>query len=258
MSSTTIAALFSGLVIGFILGLLGGGGSILGTPMMLYVVGIADTHLAIGTAAMAVAVNSFVNLVNHARTSQIWWRSATVFAGVGACGVFAGSKLAKIVNGQLLLFLFGILMVVVGLLMLPRTRKADPAEPVAEKAPTPKLAIVALAVGFAAGFFGVGGGFLIVPGLVWAAEMPLPVAIGSALLSVSVFATGTLISYGSAGLVDWQIGAEVIAGGVVGGLFGVALARKLAPRKRLLSKLFAFTIMLCAVYVLYRSALVYL
>ena len=255
MTSTTIAALFSGTVIGFLLGLLGGGGSILGTPMLVYVVGIADTHLAIGTSALAVSVSAFLNLVGHARTSRIWWRSASVFAAVGAIGVIAGSRIAKVVNGQVLLFLFGFLMALVGYLML-RGRALGPAADAVEPKPGLKLVLVALAVGFAAGFFGVGGGFLIVPGLVWAAEMPLMTAIGSALLSVAVFATGTLSTYASAGLVDYRIGGEVIAGGVVGGLVGVSVARRLATRKHLLAKMFAIAILLCSVYVLYRSFLI--
>ena len=253
MTSTTIAALFSGAVIGFILGLLGGGGSIFGTPMLVYVVGVADTHVAIGTAAMAVSVNAFINLLGHARTSQIWWRSASVFAAVGAVGVVTGSRVAKVVDGQLLLFLFGLLMVVVGYLML-RGRGHDANTNAVEPRPGVKLALVALAVGFAAGFFGVGGGFLIVPGLVWAAKMPIRTAIGSALLSVCVFATGTMITYASAGLVDWQLGGKVIAGGVVGGLLGIFVAGRLSTRQNTLGKLFAITVLACAVYVLYRSS----
>jgi hypothetical protein len=253
MTSTTIAALFTGSVMGFLLGLLGGGGSILGAPMLLYVVGIADTHVAIGTAALAVSVNALVNLVGHARTSQIWWRSASVFAGVGAVGVVAGSKVAKVVNGQVLLFLFGLLMVVVGYLML-RGRALDMKSDAIEPKPGLKLVLVALVIGFAAGFFGVGGGFLIVPGLVWAAEMPIVIAIGSALLSVCVFATGTLFTYASAGLVDWQIGGEVIAGGVAGGLLGISLAGRLSSSKQTLTKVFAVAILACAVYIFYRSS----
>jgi uncharacterized protein len=253
MTSTMIAALFSGTVIGFLLGLLGGGGSILGTPMMVYVVGIADTHVAIGTAALAVSVNALLNLVGHARTGRIWWRSASVFAAVGAIGVVSGARVAKVVDGQVLLFLFGFLMVVVGYLML-RGRAFGLKPNAVEPTPGAKLVLVALAIGFAAGFFGVGGGFMIVPGLVWAAEMPIMIAIGSALLSVSVFATGTMITYASAGLVDWQVGGEVIAGGVVGGLLGVAVAGRLAARKYAPGKVFAVAILVCAVYVLYRSS----
>jgi uncharacterized membrane protein YfcA len=256
MTTTMILAVLSGTVMGFLLGLLGGGGSILGTPMLVYIVGIADTHVAIGTAAMAVSTNAFINLLAHARTSKIWWRSASVFAAVGAIGVVSGSRVAKAVHGQVLLFLFGFLMIAVGYLMLRGRARGTNANAVEPK-PGAKLAGVALAVGFAAGFFGVGGGFMIVPGLVWAAEMPIMIAIGSALLSVCVFATGTLITYASAGLVNWEIGAEVIAGGIIGGLIGVSVAGRLAARRHTLSRVFAVTILACSVYVLYRSARVF-
>ena len=111
-------AVGSGSLVGFSLGLIGGGGSILATPLLLYVVGLSPPHLAIGTSALAVAFNAFLNFSNYARKGTVHWRSAIIFAVVGSIGAFAGSSLGKQMNGDRLLFLFGLLMVLVGALML--------------------------------------------------------------------------------------------------------------------------------------------
>jgi uncharacterized membrane protein YfcA len=114
MIPTIGTALLSGGLVGFSLGLVGGGGSILATPLLLYVVGVAQPHIAIGTSALAVAANAFANLAGHARAGNVRWRSATVFAVIGTLGALAGSSLGKIIDGTSLLFLFGLLMLAVG------------------------------------------------------------------------------------------------------------------------------------------------
>ena len=114
MIPTIGTALLSGGLVGFSLGLVGGGGSILATPLLLYVVGVAQPHIAIGTSALAVATNAFANLAGHARAGNVRWRSATVFAVIGTLGALAGSSLGKIIDGTSLLFLFGLLMLAVG------------------------------------------------------------------------------------------------------------------------------------------------
>lgn len=108
----------SGSLVGFTLGLVGGGGSILAVPLMVYLVGVASPHVAIGTSALAVAANAGANLVPHARQRTIKWRCAGMFAAAGVAGAYAGSTLGKAFDGQKLLFLFALLMVLVGGLML--------------------------------------------------------------------------------------------------------------------------------------------
>jgi hypothetical protein len=120
----TVAAVGSGVIVGFTLGLVGGGGSILAVPLLLYVVGIPDPHQAIGTSALAVAVNAFANLVPHARALHVRWRPALNFAAAGLVGAFVGSSIGKVVDGRRLLILFALLMLVIAVLML-RGRKAD-------------------------------------------------------------------------------------------------------------------------------------
>src|ERR1700680_4419463 len=112
-----LLAVLCGALVGFTLGLIGGGGSIMATPLLLYVVGLPP-HVAIGTGALAVAVNAFANFAGHARAGNVRWRSAILFAVIGAAGAALGSLLGKTFDGRQLLFLFAILMSVVGVLML--------------------------------------------------------------------------------------------------------------------------------------------
>ena len=99
-------------------GALGLGGSILAVPLLIYLVGVSDPHVAIGTSAIAVAANAAANLANHARAGNVKWRCASVFAIAGVTGAFLGSTLGKVVEGQKLLALFAIVMMVVAALML--------------------------------------------------------------------------------------------------------------------------------------------
>ncbi len=110
----------SGALVGFSLGLIGGGGSILAVPLMIYLVGVPSAHVAIGTSALAVAVNAAANLGQHARRGTVKWQCAAVFAATGVIGAFAGSSLSKMVDGQKLLALFALLMLVVAGCMLAR------------------------------------------------------------------------------------------------------------------------------------------
>ena len=250
---SALPALLSGGGVGFTLGLIGGGGSILATPLLLYVVGMSQPHLAIGTGALAVSANAFMTLGGHAKAGNVRWGCAAGFALVGVLGALVGSTLGKAFDGERLLFLFAVLMVVVGGLML---RPASDGGSADEHAPVsvPKVVASALAVGMLSGFFGIGGGFLIVPGLLFATGMPMINAVGSSLLAVGAFGLATAASYALSGLVDWVVAAEFIAGGLIGGFIGMRLACRLANQKRLLNRIFAGVIFAVAGYMLYRNA----
>ena len=252
-----LAVLCGGLV-GFTLGLIGGGGSILATPLLLYVVGLAP-HAAIGTGALAVSVNAFANFASHARAGNVRWKSAVLFALVGVVGAAIGSAVGKSVDGRRLLFLFAILMVVVGVLMLRRGRRGGaPAGGTAEDEESAnsiaKVIGAALAVGALSGFFGIGGGFLIVPGLLFSTGMPMIFAVGSSLLAVGSFGLTTAASYAASGLVNWTVAGEYVAGGIAGGLLGMMLAVRLATSRAALTRIFAIVIFVVAAYMLYRNA----
>lgn len=233
----------SGCLVGVILGLIGGGGSILAVPLLVYVVGIGSAHIAIGTGATAVAFNAATSLIGHARAGTVKWRCAAVFAAAGVAGALAGSAAGKAMDGQRLLALFGLVMMIVGLSML-RPRRADEDAGVRLTAGTarrliPRLAASGLVVGALSGFFGIGGGFLIVPGLMFATRMPLRNAIGTSLVAVSVFGVTTSASYAASGLVDWRSAILFIAGGIGGGYLGMKFGAALSNERRALNLVFS-------------------
>ena len=119
--------MLSGGLVGLVLGLIGGGGSILAVPLLVYGVGVASPHVAIGTSAIAVALSALANMIAHARAGNVRWPCAIVFSLAGVAGAFAGATVGKQLDGQNLLVLFGILMIVVGALMLrKRAGGGDP------------------------------------------------------------------------------------------------------------------------------------
>jgi uncharacterized membrane protein YfcA len=243
----------SGALVGFLLALFGGGGSVLATPMLLYVVGIRDPHVAIGTSAAAVAVNALMNLAGHSRGGRVKWPCASVFAVTGLIGSLAGSTVAKAVDGQRLLLFFAAAMAAIALSMLRKSQgEGDPGVRISP-ALMLKLAPLGLATGFAAGFFGIGGGFLIVPGLMAATGMTLANAAASSLLSVGIFGTATAANYAVSGLVEWPVAALFVLGGAGGGWLGLRGARLLAGRALLARRLFAGLVLLVAAYVAWRG-----
>ncbi|MBB3017458.1 hypothetical protein FHR70_000498 [Microvirga lupini] len=251
------AALGSGALVGLVLGLVGGGGSILAVPLLVYGVGIASPHVAIGTSALAVSASAFANLIAHGRAGNVKWRCGLVFAAAGVVGAITGADIAQRIDGQRLLALFGLLMIVVGATML-RRKDGGGDESVRLSRTNARVLLPALVgtgfgVGLLSGFFGIGGGFLVVPGLMIATGMPLSFAIGSSLVAVTAFGAATAVSYASSGLVDWQVAALFTGGGFLGGLVGLWIGRFFAQRKQLLGKIFAFFVIGVGVYVLARG-----
>lgn len=253
ISQPDILAILSGSLVGLSLALIGGGGSILATPALLYVVGIADAHAAIGTSAVAVSVNAFANLVNHARRGNVHWPAASIFAASGVAGAALGASVGKATDAHILLPLFAVLMIVVGVMMLrPRVSTTHATIEINQRTVT-RLIGIGAGVGFVSGFFGIGGGFLIVPGLIAAAGLGMMQAIGSSLLSVGAQGATTAISYASDGLVDWRIAGLFIAGGLGGGLIGASLGARLAKERGALQRVFAGVVFATAAYMLWRS-----
>lgn len=245
----------SGVVVGFSLGLIGGGGSILAVPLMIHVVGVNNPHLAIGTSACAVAANAGLNLLPHARAGNVHWPCALWFAAAGATGAALGSTLGKAVDGRHLIILFAFVMLAVAVMMAKGRSVAPSLTPPAIDArqKMPRLLSIGAVVGTMSGFFGIGGGFLIVPGLVAATGMPLLYAIGSSLVGVCAFGLTTAANYALSGWVDWLLAGTLLGGGVVGGAMGAAAARALSRRDGgLLNSLFAGVIACVAAYMLIR------
>ena len=248
-----VLGLASGGLVGFSLGLVGGGGSILAVPLMVYLVGVPDAHLAIGTSAISVAANAAVNLSNHARGGTVRWSCALPFAAAGIIGAFAGSVFGKMLDGQKLLFLFAILMLVIAALMLKTRARIGLPDVRMNWANLPAIVGLGLATGTLSGFFGIGGGFLIVPALMLATGMSIMNAVSSSLVAVTAFGLTTAASYAWSGLISWGLAGLFIAGGIVGGLIGTRSARHLAARRGALNIVFAAVIIAVALYMLARN-----
>jgi uncharacterized protein len=252
-----VAALGAGGAIGLVLGLVGGGGSILAVPLLVYAVGVASPHAAIGTAAVAVALNAASSLAGHARAGNVKWPCALVFAAAGVVGAALGAEAGKAMDGARLLALFGGLMVLVGALMLRKRTSPDNPDVRLERSTAsvllPRLVPIGFAVGLLAGFFGIGGGFLIVPGLILATGMPLRIAVGTSLVVVTALGLTTAASYALSGYVDWGLVAILVAGGAAGAVLGVKLGKRLAGHKRAMELGFAVLVMAMGGYVIARG-----
>lgn len=251
--ASAVPALASGLAIGLILALVGGGGSILAVPLLVHVVGIDSPHVAIGTAAAAVAANALAGLAGHVRAGNVRWPCGLVFAAAGVIGAALGAEVGKAFDGERLLFLFGLLMVGVGASMLRRPKREPDADVRLTRANArrmlPRLGGAGLLVGLLAGFFGIGGGFLIVPALIFAAGLPIHIAIGTSLVVVTALGATTAASYAISGLVDWPLFGLLLAGGALGAIIGGRVGKWLKERKRLLEVGFALLVILVGAYV---------
>ena len=249
-----VLGLASGALVGFSLGLVGGGGSILAVPLMVYVVGVPDAHVAIGTSAIAVAANAAVNLSNHARggTVRLVLR-ADRSRRPGIIGAFAGSIFGKMLDGQKLLALFALLMLVIAVLMLKTRSRIGLPDVQMNWANMPAIVGLGLATGTLSGFFGIGGGFLIVPALMLATGMSIMNAVSSSLVAVTAFGLTTAASYAWSGLISWGLAGLFIAGGIAGGLLGTRSARLLSERRGALNIVFAAVIIAVALYMLARN-----
>ena len=252
-----VLAIGSGSLVGFVLGLIGGGGSILAVPLLVYVVGVPSAHVAIGTSSVAVALSALSSLAGHARAGNVRWPCATVFAACGVVGAAIGSTIGKQFDGQRLLTAFGLLMVIVGLVTLRKPKESAapfrPLTPQSAKTLVPRLVAFGTGTGLLSGVFGIGGGFLVVPGLVAGARLPLLTAVGSSLVSVSAFGLTTAANYSLSGLIDWRLVAMFVIGGVVGSVAGGRLAGRLASKKRALSYVFAGVVASVGIYVVIRG-----
>src|SRR6266702_8358028 len=248
-----VLGLASGALVGFSLGLVGGGGSILAVPLMVYVVGVPEPHVAIGTSAIAVAANAAVNLSNHARGGTVMWSCALTFAAAGIAGAFAGSIFGKMLDGERLLALFALLMLVIAVLMLKTRSRIGLPDVQISWANTPAIVGLGLATGTLSGFFGIGGGFLIVPALMLATGMAIMNAVSSSLVAVTAFGMTTALSYAWSGLVSWELAGVFFAGDIAGGLRGTGSARHLSEPRGALNVVFAVVIIAVALYMLARN-----
>lgn len=243
----------AGLVVGATLGLFGGGGSILAVPLLVHLVGVTDVHLAIGTSAFAVAANALTGLASHARHGTVKWRCAALYSVTGVVGAALGATVGKALDGQRLLLLFAGLMMVVAIMMVRRHTMTGNPDVSCNRQNAPKVATFGAGTGLVSGFFGIGGGFLIVPGLIASTGMPTINAIGSSLVAISAFGLTTAANYSFSGLVDWPLALVFIAGGALGTIGGSKAAHVLSHHRSALTIMFAGLVFVVAIALAWAS-----
>jgi uncharacterized protein len=252
-----LTTVLSGALVGLVLGLIGGGGSILAVPLLLYAVGVSSAHAAIGTSAVAVAIGALGNLIAVAQRGLVKWPCGLLLAASGIVGSYFGALLAMQLPGAKIIALFGGLMMVIATLMLLRKNaEGDPDVKLSfatARKMAPPIISSGLVAGTLAGFFGVGGGFLIVPALMFATGMTITNAIATSLVGITAFGAVTASTYMMAGEIDWPLLLPFVGGGVVGSLVGQFMNTKLANHKPLLQTLFAVAVMFVGIFTLYRG-----
>ncbi len=239
-----IALLLSG-AIGISLGLLGGGGSILAVPVLVYVAGIeAKTSVAMSLAI--VGSTSLAASALHWRQGRLDWRTAALFGGAGTVGALLGAQLTPLVSSGMLLLLFALLMFVVAALMLRKQARADDAAP--HVANLPRTLLAGASVGVVTGFLGVGGGFLIVPALVLFGGLSMHLAVGTSLLVIALNSAAGFIGHWQHGALPLNQTLAFTAAAIVGTFIGVWLSRRISAQR--LRHSFAVFVMVVAVCLL--------
>jgi uncharacterized membrane protein YfcA len=261
-----------GFLIGLSLGALGGGGSILAVPALVYVAGQTPKE-AVATSLVVVAIVSLFGVVPHWRAGHVRARAGLVFAATGVAGSLVGSAANRAVDPDALLLAFSGVMLVAAAAMLRRARRPagaraaaptdSPPEPAAgvalhvgttvDLAVAAKVAVAGTVVGLMTGFFGVGGGFVIVPALVLALGFSMPDAVGTSLLVIAINAFVALAARLGSGDLQWAVVVPFTAAGLAGVLTGSRIASRVHPDR--LVQWFAVLLVAVAVYTAVRSAL---
>jgi uncharacterized membrane protein YfcA len=234
-------------VIGVSLGLLGGGGSVLTVPVLVYVLGF-EAKPAIAMSLAVVGTTSLAAAVQHRRMGNLRLEPAIAFGLLAMAGAFAGARLATLLSGTMQLALLAIVMIAAAGSML-RGERAD-----AESRAAPKPALLAAAgggVGVLTGIVGIGGGFLIVPALVVLARLPMRQAVGTSLLVIAMNSAAGLAGYLGTVTLDWAFLAGFTAAAIGGAIVGARLAA-LVPQ-RALERGFVVFLFAVGVLVLYRN-----
>lgn len=228
-SLSILTIVVAGMVIGLMLGLMGGGGSILTVPLLVYVVGL-DAKVAIATSLLVVGLASLGALLPHSRAGHVHWRTGFVFGLAAMAGAYSGGWVARFVPDTLLLLLFAGIMVASGLAMIRRRPVLPGSELTAARVPRTWAWIIAdgCVVGIVTGLIGAGGGFLVVPALALLGGLPMHAAIGTSLLVIALKSFAGLAGYITHVPVDCTAAAIVGALAITGTMLGSRLARVLS------------------------------
>ncbi|MFD4156171.1 sulfite exporter TauE/SafE family protein [Streptomyces hydrogenans] len=249
MTALIVAA---SLLIGVSLGVLGGGGSILTVPILVYLAG-QDTKEAIATSLFVVGVTSLAALVPHARAHRVRWRTGLLFGAFSMAGAYGGGRLAEYVPGTVLLVAFALMMLATAFAMLrkPHDGAKKAARPAHRDLPLKHIAVEGLAVGAVTGLVGSGGGFLVVPALAILGGLPMGIAVGTSLLVIAMKSFAGLAGHLSGVSIDWGTALTVTVAAVAGSLIGARLAGRIP--QDVLRRVFGWFVVVMGVFVLGRQ-----
>lgn len=245
-----IVAIAVGLLIGLSLGALGGGGSILTVPALVYVLG-QSAPAAVTASLVIVGVAALTGAAGHALDHHVRWIPGLLFAAFGAGASYAGTALSRQVDPNVLLLAFAGLMLLAGAGMLRRS--AERARPTAENTDLAALVVAGAFVGFLTGFFGVGGGFVIVPALVMALGYDMPAAVGTSLLVIAVNSAVALAARAGHESFHWAVIVPFTVAAVLGSLAGRQVATRLPSTQ--LRRAFVALLFAVACYTAVRSGI---
>lgn len=247
-SVVLIAALVLAALIGITLGMLGGGGSILTVPVLVYVLGF-EAKPAIAMSLPIVGFTSLVGAALHWRMGNVNVRAAVTFGLMAMVGAFAGAKLAVFVSGAAQLILLAVAMLAAAISMLRGGTESQATAEASRR--TVLLGAVAFGVGVLTGLVGIGGGFLVVPALVLFARVSMREAVGTSLLVIAMNATAGFAGYVGTVSFDWKFLAWFTAIAVAGALAGAAVAARVPQAA--LKRAFAVLLLFISAFVLYNN-----
>ncbi|MCB5907692.1 sulfite exporter TauE/SafE family protein, partial [Streptomyces pinistramenti] len=234
-----VAALPCGLLIGLLLGALGGGGSVLAVPALVYVAGQSPQEATAG-ALVVVGVGAVTGLACHGRAGRVRWAAGGAFGALGTAGSYLGSRWSAAADPAVLMAAFAGLLLLVAAALLLRTLRdrrthGDGQRPPGDP-PTPprirpvRVAVTASGVGLLTGFFGVGGGFVVVPALSLVLGLDLPAAVGTSLLVILINSATALATRADGGPLDWPLLTAFALCTALGSYLGNRLTARLPPR----------------------------
>ena len=214
--------------VGVALGMLGGGGSILAVPLLVYVAGLG-TKEAIATSLLVVGVTSAVGVIPHARAARVRWRTGLLFGAAGMVGAYGGGRLGNLIPPTVLLAGFAVMMLATAAAMI-RGRSASPGGHGRAEVPVGLVLVEGVVVGAVTGLVGAGGGFLVVPALALLGGLPMPAAVGTSLVVIALKSFAGLAGYLAGGVaVDLRLAGAFAAAAVVGSVVGARLAGVVDP-----------------------------
>ncbi len=250
-SGDVMLGYFLATLIGLSLGLLGGGGSILTVPILVYALKM-DAKVSIALSLAIVGITSLFGVFRHYKEGNVDLKVAAIFGPIAMFGTFIGAKLSRFLSSQIQLILFALIMIIASYFMLKsKETPADSESTIIKKLNIPLIAIEGIVVGVITGLVGVGGGFLIVPALVLLAGISMKKAVGTSLLIISMKSFAGFIGYIGLVEIPWIFLSKFTFASIFGIFIGSSLV-SYVPQD-VLKKVFALFLIIMGVFILYKN-----